>query len=187
MDNEHASIFYSMNKLTILPFLTVLVVSCDPEMHKFPHESATGAPTKVVQATPTPSTDSAPAPVEPAPAEDAAEPTPPEPTLAATHIKIRPISARPRRIGAAAPAPSVAQTATRPTAPAPIRRADPTAAFLTPKQDKNLPSDKQLAEGAASSIGTGNAGAVSPSNQPSTAIKPPTTAPSKEDDLAPGE
>ena len=56
-----------MNKLTLLPFLTVLLISCDPELHKFPHEREPAPPTEIAQATTpptTPSTYRAPAPVQ---------------------------------------------------------------------------------------------------------------------------
>lgn len=120
-----------MYRLTLLSLFTILLVSCDPEMHKFPHERETAAPTEVIRAS-SPYT------------------------------------------------PSV-----RPT---PVQNADLTDAFLTPQQDRNLPSKEQLSEDAASSIGINNPRAVVPGTQPSTAIKPPSSTPSlNEDDLAPSE
>jgi len=79
--------------------------------------------------------------------------------------------------------------------PLPVKETDPTAAFLTPKQDRELPSAEQLADGADSSIGAGSPGTIPLSTQPSTTITPPigetppTTAstPNLEDDLAPAE
>ncbi len=82
-------------------------------------------------------------------------------------------------------------TVTRKPAPLPVPDTDPTAVFLTPKQDRNLPSSEQLAEGSDSLIGIGNLAPIVSSNQPSTTITPPSipsaTAPVQEDDLAPAE
>ena len=126
-----------MNKIALLPILSVMLVSCDPEMHRFPNE------------------------VVKSPNAEAAQPAQAD------------VAASPRRT----------------VAPAPIKKAtaDSTSPFLTPAQDKNLPSTEQLADGAASSIGTGSTGTIAPTTQPSTAIKPPTIAPAPEDDLAPAE
>lgn len=70
--------------------------------------------------------------------------------------------------------------------PAPVA-ADATAAFLVPKSDTDLPTAEQLDEGKASSIGTGTQKVTAPANQPSAAIKPPSSAAADEDDLAPAE
>jgi len=88
----------------------------------------------------------------------------------------------------------------KPAAPAPAPvPADATSAFLVPKSDTNLPTAEQLEDGKASSIGTGTQKVTAPGNQPSTAIKPPSSPsvapPAKspaatatnEDDLAPAE
>ena len=126
-----------MYRLTLLSLFTILLVSCDPEMHKFPHERETAAPTEVLRALP-----------------------PYTPSVRPTPIQ-RPSS---------------------------VQNADLTDVFLTPQQDRNLPSKEQLSEDAASSIGINNPRAVVPGTQPSTAIKPPSSTPSlNEDDLAPSE
>ena len=75
--------------------------------------------------------------------------------------------------------------ATKPAEPKPT--ADPTAMFLTPK-DENLPTTDQLKQGAESSIGTGDVKPITDSpTEPSTTAKPPVPPKPDEDQLDPGE
>jgi hypothetical protein len=59
------------------------------------------------------------------------------------------------------------------TSDAPVTAANPLDLFHTPKDDLNLPDDAQLAEGKASSIGTGAQFVSHPDSRPSVAITPP--------------
>ena len=61
---------------------------------------------------------------------------------------------------------------------------NPTAGWRRLKDDTNLPTKEQLADGADSSIGQSQPGAQE-NNQPSTIIKPPPAEP--DDQLAPSE
>lgn len=69
-------------------------------------------------------------------------------------------------------------------APAPALAQNPTAGWHRLKDDTNLPTKEQLADGADSSIGQSQPGGQE-NNQPSTSIKPPPAEP--DDQLAPGE